>query len=635
MVQSKKGDSILIYDLETQVFGKPNPAKDRMKLFGCYSYIKDKIYVLKKKDDIQRIINAHKFLVGFNTVGTKREPGYDNPILIREGINLKYKIMIDLMKIFKERAGGMKIEKGMLKDILMSYSLDYITRTIGIVNDDTAKGKIDYSVFLKETWTAAEEEEIRRYAVRDIEVTKKLYEWVEDYFEGFKPFLHTTDVKKKSYLTVSLAKFAYKAICKAMKWEEKYGEFGNDDTYHIKGGYVAYPAGEKFEGDIFCLDFNSLYPHAIIQCNLFGRKKEGIIDERNCWTGSGKWKVNGIYYSDELAGVGQLLKQWYRQRLYFKKIGDKREYTIKIILNTTYGILISDYYSLVFDKTAGGDCTRLGRQWILYARKIFRKHGYPIAYTDTDSLFIVDIFKDKEKMLSVKNKIIDDIKRSVSFPQETFDMGIDDEITHMFFFKGKTKEDKESDKEMDEADFIYKPLGLIKKNYVYVAKIFKDKKWTDETKIKIKNLDIVKKSVSPLSKKIFWDYIVPRIKQYGEIKYSNTFFKNLINDLLSKDIKLAMMRKDVGPFSQYEKTSSTSLQAQISKAYGSGIHFLIPNTAKVGVGKGKNYCTLEEFKKHNLRLEHIDLQSVWSELNYFIRPPVVKNIFDYEVKNGN
>jgi len=420
---------VLVYDIETRTYGKPDPNQDRLKVFCCYSYKTGKYYTFKDKDLIQKTINNHKFLVGFNIIN------YDNKILEREGIDLKYKINIDLMRIFQDRAGGMKIKKGMLGDLLMEYNLKYICQTVGVVSKEENKLDIDYKVFQKDEWTKEELDEILIYAKRDVEITKKLYEWVEDYFEGFKPFLHKKDVDKKIYLTASIAKFAYKAICKEMGWEETYGVITGDED-SISGGYVAYPAGEKFEGDIYCLDFNSLYPHIMIQCNLYGRKKgNDINDNRPIWYGGGKWKVEGSYYSDELSDIGKLLAKWYQDRLVYKKEGDRREYTIKIIINTIYGILNNPYYSRVYDLVAGGDCTRLGRQWTKYSREKFRKNGYVNIYGDTDSVYVLDKYNDKEKLLAVVKEIITDIKNSVSFPQDTFDMGIDDEIKYMFFYK--------------------------------------------------------------------------------------------------------------------------------------------------------------------------------------------------------
>jgi len=610
--------STLIYDIETKTFGRPDSSKDMLKVFGCFSYKTGKYYMLTDKQQIQKIINAHKYLVGFNNEGTQFEPGYDNPILKREGINMKYKLFIDLRAVIKNRASQMMIKKGMLGDLIMEYSLDYITKLLDLVNDETGKGELDYSILKKDSWTKEEIDKIYEYTKRDIEITKKLYEWVEEYFDSFKHFLNEEDVRKKVYINASIAKFAYKAICKAMKWQENYGDITGDDE-KIGGGYVAYPAGEKFEGNIYCLDFNSLYPHIMIQCNLYGRKKPGTIDERPIWTGNNTWKVEGIYYADKMNGVCKLLSDWYEDRVQFKKDKDKREYTIKIILNAIYGILNNPYYNKVYDRVAGGDCTRIGRQWIKYARKVFKKYDYEVCYTDTDSVYVIDKFNDEKKLLLVVKEIIDYIKSTVPFPQDTFDMGIDDRIKYMFFFKGQNNEDKDTDIEMDDDDFINKPKGLMKKNYLYVK--------TDD-KVVIKNLGIKKKSNSALSKKIFWDYLVPEIKK-GQILFSKVYLRNLIMELLEKDIKLASMRKEVGKFSQYETKSPNSLPGQIARKYGSGIHFMIPNTKNIGVGKGKSFCALEEFKNNKLKVDDIDLTNVWKELDYFVKPVVVKNIFDF------
>ena len=666
-------EDTLIYDIETKTYGPPDPDKDNLRIFGCYSYKTKKYYLLTKKEDVQRIINAHKIIVGFNNQGTRYQKGYDNPILIREGIDLKYKIIIDLMVIFKQRASQMKIKKGMLGDILMRFSLDYITKTLDLVDKEERKMEIDYSIFQKDVWTKEEMDLVSKYTKRDIEITKKLYEWVEDYFSGFTEFLSPEDINKKYHLTKSLAGLAYKAICKACNWEEQYNENGDVDDNRISGGYVAYPAGEKFEGNIYCIDFNSLYPHIMIQCNLFGRKHTNDMMERPVWYGGDKWEVEGTYYSDEISPVGKLLRQWYFNRLYFKrnfllvedkkiykmkdiekfkgkeiyrmekgssqltkkevdddiikqflrladKGVDRREYTIKIFINIMYGILNNPYYALVYDRVAGGDCTRIGRQWTKYARKKFKEAGYPVIYTDTDSVYIIDKQNNKEEMLKVRDKIIKDIKDTVPFSQDTFDLGIDDEIKYMYFFKGKNTDEKETDVEMDEDDFLNKPKGFMKKNYIYV---------TQEGKVKIKNLGIKKKSISELAKQIFWFHLVPQIKQ-GQIKFSKSFINNILKEAVAKDVSVASLRKEVGPFSQYAQKSPTSLPAQIAKRYGAGIHFLIPNLKKIGVGKGKSFCTIEEFNANKMTIHDIDYSNVWMELDYFVKPVVTKNIFDYE-----
>jgi DNA polymerase elongation subunit (family B) len=605
-------EEILVYDIESQIFGKPDITKDRLKIFGCYSYKLNKTLLLTNKDEIQKVIDSHKILVGFNNAGTYIQPGYDNPILEREGINLKYKTIIDLRNVIVDRAAIIKIDKGLLKDLLLENSLDFITRTLGIVDENEAKIKIDYSMFMKDVWSAEEMKEISTYTKRDIEVTRKLYEWCENFFEPFKHYLRQEDIDKKVYISASTAKLAYKATCKEIGWEEQYEKNYEavEGEEHISGGYVSYPAGEMFE-DCVCLDFASLYPFIMIQCNLHGRRKIG--DDRPFWNGNFVWKTEGSYYSDKLNPIGEMFKKWYAERVVFKKAKDKREYALKILLNSSYGITLVPYYKKVYDKIAGGDCTRIGRQWIKYARKRYSDFGIQNIYTDTDSVYLKG---DKEKIKEVTALIIKEIKDTVPFPQDNFNLKHEFDIKYLYFFKGKDEE--HIDDEMDNEDFVNKGLNLMKKNYLAI---------TDKDEVIIKNLGIQKKSNTPLSKKIFWEYLVPEIKK-GKIKFDKTFIRNTIQELLSKDLSLIVLRKEVGPKEQYVK-SAGSLPAQIAEKYGQGIHFLVPNTVGVGVGKDKKYCTIEEFKSKGLSINHINLENVWKELDYFIKEQKVKSLFDF------
>jgi len=160
----------------------------------------------------------------------------------------------------------------------------------------------------------------------------------------------------------------------------------------------------------------------------------------------------------------------------------------------------------------------------------------------------------------------------------------------------------------------------MKKNYIYV---------TQEGKLKLKNLGIKKKNITAVSKKIFWDDLVPRIKVEGQAQFSKTFIKNLLMKYLQEDPSLAATRKMVGRYEQYAAKSPNSLPAQIAQKYGDGVHFMIPNTRGLGVGKTKRYCTVEEFKENNLGFEHINLDAVWNELGYFIKPVQMKTIFEF------
>ena len=613
-------EPILIYDIETKTFERPDANKDKLRVFGAYSYLSDKYYCLTQHEDIKKIIKKHKFFVGFNSMQ------YDNAVLYNNGfqdsINLnkygdgriKYCIDIDLMQIIKNRATSMKIKQGMLGDLLMSHSLDFITKLLGLVNEDDGKIKdFDYDILQKENLSSDDMKNIWIYLKRDLEVTKKLYEWVENYFDSFKSFLKQEDVDKKAHITSNISVFAYKAICNELGWDEEYEHGTNHEKYG--GGYVAYPAGEQFEGDIFCLDYKSAYPHAFAQCNLFSPATSG-------WNGNGKFKVKGIYNNKEMGAIEKLLMKFYNQREEFKKNKDPREYSIKIIINTFYGLTGNPAFKHIYNPVGAADCTRLVRQWVLLARKRFREAGFEIIYTDTDSVYIKIPKGEKEKLLQVKQYIIDEIKANVPFPQPTFDLGIDDEISHMWFFKGKSSNDDENngdDFTSDDDDFVNRHLGYMKKNYIYL---------TTDGEVKYKNLGVKKKSASLLTRKIFNDFIIPKIKEEKKVKWEKKYFEKLINDLLQQDLTLATTRYKVNDCSVYKNCSQ--LQSQISKRYGSGIHKLIKNK-KIGVGIGSKYCSIEEFKENNMDIKDIDLSGVWSELGYFIEEEKPQDLSQWDI----
>ena len=611
-------EDTLIYDIETATLGsRPDPKTDKLRLFGAYSYKTKKHYYLTKLSDIKNIVKHHKYLVGFNNIA------YDNQVLYHNGLHsdinkkdgyddftFKGKINIDLMTFFQKRAGGMKTKKGMLGDLLMSYSLDFITKTLDLVDEKDGKIKdFDYDVLKKEFWTSEEVAYIKEYLKRDLDVTKKLYEWVENELKGFIPYLNQNDIEKKLYITSTTASVVYKALCKALNLKE---EYQNIDSEKYGGAYVAFPAGERFEGSIYCLDFNSLYPSVMHQCNLYSPV------DFDGWNGGDRFKVLGMY-AKENGAVEKLLKQWYEDRLEFKKTKDPREHALKIFLNTAYGILGNSSFKNFYNRTAADDCTRIARQWTMLARKIFKKNGYELIYTDTDSVYLLDPFNDKEKMLQVKDMVIKEIKDNVPVPYEHFDMGVDAEITHMFFFKNSEKntiaEYDEKDFYLDDDDRKNYKLNLMKKNYIYITK---------EGKVSYLNLGVKKKSTSLLVRKIFREYLIPKILETKEVKFSKTYFENLINKLLSEDIGLISKRFQVKNVEEYKNKSQ--LQAQISLKYGgAGIYNLVKNK-RFGVGKGLKYCSVEEMKQHNIQIRDLDLSGVWKELVYFIKEKKVVNL---------
>ena len=599
-------NNVLIYDIETETNGNIKDIENhKLKVFGAYSYKTKQYYTLTDSQEIQILINSHKILVGFNNYH------YDNPVLISNGFSVEYKSIIDLYKVIKTRAGLVKMGNTFLSYILKSYSLDVITKTLGLVDKEDGKKELDYKLLDKQEWTDEERDLIFGYTKRDIEITKKLFEWLHDKFDSWGHHINPKDAKKLKHLSCASSVYTYKVLAEKCGFEEEYGNEERQYTENV-GGYVSYPAIEKEEGNIFCMDFASLYPFIMIMCNLYGRNKK----YEPGWDGNNKWEVRGTYKDKKISEISKVLLEIYNERRYLKKNKDEREYGLKICLNTIYGILRNATFKNTYDEIAGNDCCLIGQQWIKFARQKYKDAGYSVLYTDTDSVYIKDTYSSKEKILKVKDEIIKEIKDTVPFPSNLFDMKIDYEIDMIHFFKGGHKKE---DSELDDEDIINKELGLMKKNYLF---IYKDKDDNNKRKMFIKNLGIVKRNNTELSKKIFWDKMVPQVIENNNCKFPDNQIKEWIQEYLEEDFMYISKRLNIGNIKQYKTNSSIQAQTHNyipegqTENLGEGIHFLIPNK-KIGFGKGfVKYCTLNEFNKY-LTLNDIDEKVAIRELRYF------------------
>lgn len=368
------------------------------------------------------------------------------------------------------------------------------------------------------------------------------------------------------------------------------------------------------------LTHNSLYPHIMIQCNLYGRNKL----EQKGWHGTKEFTAIGYYNDKELSLVSKVLHEIYKERKALKKAGDPREMGLKIALNTAYGILRNSAFKNVYDDVAGNDCCTIGQYWIKLARRKFKEAGYENIYTDTDSVYIRDLFDDKEKMLKVKEELMNEIKADVPFPKDTFDMDIDYEIDMIHFFYRDNKlgvaEKKEIENEdadiADDDDMINREKGLMKKNYLFIYK-----KKDGSRGVYVKNLGVVKRSNTRLSKTIFWDILVPRIIETGKVKFENKEIDEWIMKYVNEDITCIAKRFSVNNPKNYKNDSNIYVQVHnyipvgATESLGPGIHYLIPNK-KLGIGKGfPKYCTIDEFNQ--ISIKDLHLETVRRELRYF------------------
>jgi len=585
-------ESIVVVDIETAVAGKrPDPEKDTLKFVGFMLPSGEyKMFDFTKKGEIQYgLTEIADMVVGHNF------KDYDAVVLRRHGFHIPNNRIIDTFEITKKRT------KTMMRLDLSNGEMSL--RSLAIRFDlPSLKGDIDYDIFKQGTWSSEELEEIERYLRGDLETTLFLFKYYYDFFIGFRDFVSEKDKKRLVWLTASSGGVAYKTICNMAGIEEEYNDVQDREDVQYQGGFVALPEDSYYDGDIYCIDFASLYPHMFIGGNLYSP----VHSSRDGWSGSGVFHTlvdgeeDGIRgkYSRRRGPIEQAILDLYNMRVSIKDsmksmsygsteyiLADRKQYAIKIVINTMYGISGSPLFKNVYNLVTAADCTSMARMAIKHARQYLTDKGFECLYTDTDSVYVRDPYHNKDYITYIAKEITRLQRESFNIDIESHDFEIESHIKRMYFFKN------------DKGKFN-------KKLYLYV---------TDDDKANPKGIPIVKGNVSPLAKEIFEKEIEPKALSGEPIVGDLETIESYIREYVTVDSIKKRYRVDEP--SAYKNT--TSIQAQISAMYGPGEHWLIPNT-KVGAGKGIKYGTLEEISSYGDVLEFVDIRKYIGELKHFI-----------------
>lgn len=596
---------ILIYDIETT---SHKTEEAEMRFFGYYSYKTQQREIIEIKNhdtinEVKYLLDTHDILVGFNN------KKFDNIILNKYGLDFRGRTIVDLWDMIAPKSSGGKGRHAIMKGFTpTNYKLGTIVKYLGLGKKKNEG--FDYKLLSKKTpYTPEELDHIVSYTEEDITITRNLFEYLYNYFYTFSEYLNEEDNKRLKWLTTSVGAYAYKVICKEANLPEKYAdEEGAQKAY--EGGYVALPTREKAVGSIRCKDVKSAYPHAFIQANLYSHSCNCCTLEEK-YTGKGIFKLQGAYCSKELGSIEKVIRKFYNLRLQYKKDKDPREYTIKIVINTLYGISGSPIFESIYNINTASDCTYIVREMIKYAREQFSTAGYEVLYTDTDSCYVFDPFNDDARLNKVQDELVAYLKSCFPFPQDTFGMDTEAEIKAMFFFKSG-----------DE---------FAKKNYMYITT---DKK-TKEDIIVIKGLPIIKSNATALGLKVYNKFLKTQIIKRLDCKFNKEYLTQLFHEELKQDISLAGQIYKVKELGSYK--NPTSLPAKISQYMEdrfklSGLEkpdtiLLIPNH-KINLGVRmdnsgsrlkKGYCTIEDFKNNKLTVYDINIDKTTAELEPFIR----------------
>jgi len=581
--------SILVIDCETT---SRNSEEAILKWVGMYSYKHNKHYLLdfsKDKKEVIELLKEHKVHVGFNF------KAYDKIVLtnnlqLTEDI-FEYKVIVDLYEISAPKSGknyGM-FNKNRLAQMgirLKNFSLKKIVEELKLDKDIGTKGEIDYTIFLKDTWTPEEEAEIKKYLKQDIDLTKLLLEWYHTQFEPLKKFLPQKEQDNLLYIKSSLASLAYNIICNKAGLPVVFGE--KDPGVKEKafeGGHHIEPRKEIVVGNLLSVDVVSMYPN----CLLMGNLNSPVNAEEEGWSGDNFFQLEGKYNTKELGKVGLALKEIFLERLKAKKEGDKpKDKSYKVIINSFYGLVGSPVFKSVYNRNTASDTTSMARTILKKACKTLDENGFEILSGFTDSIYLkIPPHLSKEHAMLVIDDYMEDVKKHVPFPMDTFVMACEEEIKMIWF--------------------------VTKNCYLWV---------TNKNEVKYKST-LLNTNTPASVMKLFETYMRPKIVETLSIPFTKTEIEEQIKIILEREPSLATQEYKVGELEDYKVKSS--LQYQISEKYGAGRHFLIPNRKGVGVGLAKStkkqaglrYCSMEDFKEKNLKTEDIDLKHLLSHLKPF------------------
>ena len=578
-------DDVLIYDLETSGLDIETA---QLKFFGAYSYKHKEYYIYDytHPELIQHLIKDHKILVGFNN------KAFDWPIILRyfDIKDVKYKIHIDLFEVcapkpkalfgknkLAQMYPNLRLKKFSLKEIM-----EYVIKTQKL-KLELKKGDIDYEIFKSNTWTPEQLKEIEDYLRADIELTKALFEFFDTQYAPIGELLPEKNYMNYMHITASSASLAYQVICNLtgmdVEWEQ-----GEDDLKNrFAGGHHIEARKSIVKGRIASVDIASAYPHSIIMGNLLSPDKSD-----NSWKGNNYFKLQGTYNSEKQGKVETELKKLMELRLKAKSEGDKvKANAYKIVINSFYGAVSKPLFKNLYNINAAADCTSIVRTILKKLAKKLDLNGFIPLYGFTDSVMVlIPEGSDTDDLMEVVRSFVEEVKKQFPFATDTFKIELEKELKFIWF--------------------------VTKNCYLWI-----DSKDRLDYRATLLNMNRPKGV-----KMLFDNYIDPKIRKELNINFTEDELNKEMKKLIKDDLSLAAEDYDIKPLDSYK--SKTSIQYQICQMYGPGRHRLIPNRKGIGVGKNKGinnplgYCTIEDFIKHKLTINDIDMTKLMKDFKRFV-----------------
>ncbi|MHA2022482.1 MAG: DNA polymerase domain-containing protein, partial [Candidatus Thorarchaeota archaeon] len=460
----------------------------------------------------------------------------------------------------------------------------------------------------------------------DLDMTWELFMYYYNTFSGIKKKLSHEHQHNFNWLRGASGSTGYRWFCGVTGKPEVYDWEGERGTF--QAAWMEVDHNIDVADDVYVFDFASLYPTMMRGNNLFSRCKKG-----EGWHGSGcdvfpsveENENNGIVGHYKMNDIGKFeneLESMFMERKVakkkFKETGDIKYYYeqlgIKILMNSSYGASGSSPFKSMYDPITAEDITRSAQCCIRHAKKYFEEKGYWIIYLHTDSLYVVDVYGDGQKIKDLAKEISDIQRKALNIPTSMHSFDFEKRIDRLWLTKG------------DKGD------NLKQRNFILYTDYGSSSderppegvKKTGYTGGKLADFNC-----SRVSKEVWNQYITPDlIDGKADIYYSVPKLLTYIKDLVRDNPDWLIMRKKSKSLDSYKST--TCQPYKITDMYGPGEHFFIPNKY-VGVGDstGKHFLsTMDELKESfgDAWLDAVDYSKYITELKVFIRPEERKEI---------
>ncbi|MBU4360754.1 ribonuclease H-like domain-containing protein [Candidatus Parcubacteria bacterium] len=174
----------LVLDIETQnsfkdIGGKSNLKALKISLVGAYWYEDNKFltFMEDELDELGKLIKQAELVIGFNLIG------FDYPVLENylKNINFNSIKTLDIMAVLQKYLG-------------------YRVKLESVAQATLGTGKSGTGLKAISMWRKGQIEDLKKYCLKDVEVTKNIYEYgIKNKYIKFKSLWKSYDVPVEWY----------------------------------------------------------------------------------------------------------------------------------------------------------------------------------------------------------------------------------------------------------------------------------------------------------------------------------------------------------------------------------------------------------------------------------------------------